>query len=194
MRHVYTVFVALLMSACASFPAQSEQPIDEGKRQNPYAAPVSLKSLVQDVAKSEQKRFVVGAGVPETVIAGTAGIESVDYSTLLTILRSNGLAAAPVGDVINIVPVGRIRSLPLPTVQVDDAPISEEAWVNRIVTLKHAEAPKTIPILRPLLMRAGQFAAASPKTVVIVDRYGNVKRITELLRLLDEEAGKLSGR
>jgi general secretion pathway protein D len=48
-------------------------------------------------------------------------------------------------------------------------------------------APQVVPILRPLLPQYAHLAALPEQNVlVIVDRYANVKRLTEIVLALDK--------
>jgi general secretion pathway protein D len=71
-------------------------------------------------------------------------------------------------------------------VQRDDDSIADDEWVTRVITLTNIESPPTVPLLRPLIPLQGHFAALAPNKLIIVDRYANVRRITEILRSFDQ--------
>jgi general secretion pathway protein D len=121
---------------------------------------------------------------PQIYLAGTEPGD-VTYPVLLSILRANGLAAVEIEGRVNIVPASEIRTYPLPTVQSDDASVAADEWVTRVVTTTNVEAAQLVPILRPLLPAWAHLAALPSSQLVIIDRYANVKRITELVRSLD---------
>ncbi len=78
------------------------------------------------------------------------------------------------------------RQLPVRLVQEDDADIPDDEVVSRIVQMNNMNAPQAVPILRPLLPQYAHLAALPEENVVlIVDRYANVRRLTELLNALD---------
>jgi general secretion pathway protein D len=104
---------------------------------------------------------------------------------LLAILRTRGFAALEIDGRINIVPDAEARFAPTPIVQTDDASIADDEFVTRIVTTTNIESPQLVAILRPLMAQAGHLAAFVPHKIVMMDRYANVKRITEIIRALD---------
>jgi general secretion pathway protein D len=78
-----------------------------------------------------------------------------------------------------------IRFSPAPIVQDDDPSIAADEWITRVLTVANVDAAQLVPILRPLLPVAAHLAAFPPKHLVVMDRYANVKRISEIVRALD---------
>ena len=154
-----------------------------------FAEPVALKSLLKRVESKSDRRFLVAADVPKQLKVGHLRIDNVDYPLLLSLLRSNGLAAVSVQGVTNIVSEGNVRSYPIPTVTESDD-YADDEWVTKLIYLRNLKAPGSSPSLRPLMPRAGHLAAVSDlNAVLIVDRYANVNRLEGLLEDLDRAAG-----
>jgi membrane-bound lytic murein transglycosylase A len=157
----------------------------------PAAAPtVALQSLLDEVGSRTGRRFLVDQKAPAQLRLGTVAVSGLTYPLLLTVLRNNGLAAVTVDGVVNIVPDAGIRAYTLPVVTKDDASLADDEWVTRSVTLQHIDAVQTVPLLRPLLpQQAHLVAVQASNTLVLVDRYGNTRRIIELLKSMDKPAG-----
>jgi general secretion pathway protein D len=118
-------------------------------------------------------------------------VASIDYPLLLAILRNNALAAVTLQGVVNIVPDANIRSYALPTVLEDDPAMADDEWVTRLVKLNQLDPGRAVSALRPLLPQQGELAAVpGSNTLILVDRYGNSRRLIELLRTLDPPAAK----
>ena len=148
---------------------------------------VALQALLRQVAEHSTKRFIVGRTVPLTVVTGDTDSKPVTYPILLSILRNNGLAAVTVNGVVNVVPEDDVRQLPTPTITGDDATIADDEWVTELVRPKFLNAVKLVPILRPLVPRAGHLAAfADENTLIVTDRYGNLRRLVAFIRVLDK--------
>jgi general secretion pathway protein D len=146
---------------------------------------VELAPVLQRVARASNKRFLVDGRVgPQIYLAGTEP-NDVTYPVLLSILRANGLAAVEIEGRVNIVPVAEIRTYPLPAVQSDDANVAADEWVTRVVRTTNIEAAQLVPILRPLLPPWAHLAALPSSQLIVIDRYANVQRITDLVRSLD---------
>ena len=155
------------------------------------AAPtVALQSLLDEVGSRTGRRFLVDRQVPAQVRLGTVAASGLGYPLLLTVLRNNALAAVTVEGVVNIVPDAGIRAYTLPVVTRDDPAVADDEWVTRTVRLQHIDAVQTVPLLRPLLPQQGHLAAVpASNTLILVDRYGNTRRVLELLRAMDKPAG-----
>jgi len=160
---------------------------------------VSLESLVDRVARSSKKSFLIDSRAAQQVYLGSVKPEDVNYPTLLAILRTNGMAATTIDGRVNIVPLFEIRSLAVPLVQNDDQSIPADEWVSRILTTNKKEASSMVPILRPLLPQAAHLSAmcgscepgaqncTNCRQLIIVDRYANVQRITAIVKMLDQQ-------
>ncbi len=146
----------------------------------------SLADILEGVSKKTGRSFLVNAHVHPEIVVGQISPKDITYRVLLTILTNNGLATFKAGDLVNIVPTHMIRQYPLPVLYGDDDSIADDEWVTRVVELEHAPAGQLVPIMRPLLPQAGHLAAnPASNTIIIVDRYGNVRRVTEMIMKLD---------
>ena len=145
---------------------------------------VALDQRLERVARKSNRQFLADYRVAQQVYLGGAQLDDVDYPTLLSILRNNNLAAVEIEGRVNIVSVFEIRAYPLPFVNTDDPKIAADEWVSRVVTTT-GDAAMLVPILRPLLPQQAHLAAFQPNKLLIVDRYANVKRVTEMVRQLD---------
>ena len=149
---------------------------------------VELAPILERVGRAANKRFLADGRVGPQVYLGGTEPNDITYPVLLSILRANGLAAVEIEGRVNIVPVSDIRTYALPMVQNDDASIAADEWVTRVLTTSNVEAAQLVPILRPLLPQSAHLAALPSSRLVVIDRYANVRRIAELVRLLDVPA------
>jgi general secretion pathway protein D len=145
---------------------------------------VALEPLLARVGRSAGKKFLVDARATQQIYLGGAEPNEVDYPTLLAILRNNGLAAIEIEGYMNVMPMTDVR-FHAPIVQTDDTAVADDEWVTRIIVLTNVEAPFLVPILRPMLPQAAHLAALPPNKLIVMDRYANVRRITEIVRALD---------
>ena len=147
---------------------------------------IPLADILDAVSQKSGKKFLMDARAPREVVVGQLSPKQVTYSSLLMILRNNHLAAVTVDNFVNVVPGGAIRQYPLPIVNEDDDSIDSEEWVTRVIHLKNAPAAQLVPIMRPLMPSAGHLAAnPASNTIMMVDRYANVKRITQMILEMD---------
>ena len=89
-----------------------------------------LAGIVDSVCKKSGKQFLIDHRVQPEVVVGQLRSKDVTYSSLLIILRNNDLAAATIGEFVNIVPSGAIRQYPLPVLYEDD---DKSHFLDRVV-------------------------------------------------------------
>ncbi|HWS26442.1 MAG TPA: type II secretion system secretin GspD [Xanthomonadales bacterium] len=142
-----------------------------------------ITSFIGLVSEATGKNFVVDPRVTGkvTVISQSPMDEDALYEVFLSVLRVNGFAAVPAGKIIKIVPeqaAGQDGG-------IDSG--NSDALVTRIITLKHVTPADMAQALRPLLPSgANLIAHQSSSSLVITDRAGNVARIEDIIRRLDQ--------
>jgi general secretion pathway protein D len=153
---------------------------------NPDLPTVELSPILQRVGRSANKRFLVDGKVGAQIYLAGVEANDITYPVLLSIFRANGLAAVEIEGRVNIVRDAEVRFLPAPITQADDSSIAADEWVTRVLTTTNIEVAQLVPILRPLLPQAAHLAAhATSNRLIVMDRYANVQRITQIVRALD---------
>jgi general secretion pathway protein D len=109
----------------------------------------------------------------------------VSYADLLTVLNVHGYAAVDEGRLVQIVPDGLIRAQAMPTIGPKETRAPDE-YVTEIIPVKYAAAPQLVPLLRPLLPQNAHLAATvTGNSLVLADRFANLRRIEGLVHALD---------
>lgn len=171
----------------ASFGGRGAAGISDG------APVVDIYALIERLAVEMDKEFILDPRMRGLSGLSTAG-DDADYNSLLAILRSNGYAAIEVGDQVRVVPEAIARSEPSRILNEDDGRVSDHAIVTRVIDLGDfapavegapagTGAAGLVPALRPLMSTAIGNIVLIPgtNTIVIVDRYDNVRRITAIV-------------
>lgn len=172
-------------------PPQTAAPADtQSERREPN---VLLEDLLRRVGAETGLNFVVDPRAPPRVHVGGTLEATPSYEQLRLILRSHSLMAVEAGGVVHIMPDAMARAVPTRIVQTDNDSIPDDEIVTRVITLpEDVQAAQLVPVLRPMMPQNAHFAALLPPSpngrgankVVIVDSYANVKRITEVIRLI----------
>src|SRR5690606_29027013 len=115
-----------------------------------------------------------------------------DYTALLAILRNNSFMAIEIDGYVSIVPDQLARQFPTRIVQDDDPSIGSDERVTRILAVsENVNAVQLVPVMRPMQPQSAHLSAiASLNSLIIVDRYANVQRITEVVRMLEQRAAE----
>lgn len=185
--------IGLLLLACAlAAPSAIAQTVafDAGEPipSQPGTQVLNLKdaditSFIGLVSEATGKNFVVDPRVSGkvTVISQSPMNEDQLYNVFLSVLRVNGFAAVPAGNVIKIVPEQAASQ---------DAGLDAgagDALVTRIIELKHVAPGEMAQALRPLLPQGAQMIPhPASSSLIISDRAGNVARIQSILSRLDQ--------
>lgn len=144
-----------------------------------------LEKLVAAVAKRTGKKFIIDPRVRADVTMIGQEPTSVDFATLLLILRIHGFSAVEQGGYVQVIPEANIRQMPLPLATGKES-YPDAEYVSRLIMVKNAPAAQLVPLLRPLLPQQAHLVAFPCKgTLLLVDSYANVKRIEQIVRALD---------
>jgi len=107
------------------------------------------------------------------------------YGEFLTVLHVYGYTAVTDGSLTLVVPEFMVRQLALPVVSGKQTR-PEAEYVTKVIAVKSVPAPQLVPILRPMLPQQGHLVALPcMNSLIIVDTFGNVRRIEELVGALD---------
>jgi len=162
-----------------------QQPPPAAPRVDPELPMVELAPLLQRVERASGKRFLVDRRLGSRIYLGNVDANDVTYPVLLAILRANGFAAFESEGYVNVIPDAAIR-FHAPVRQTDDASIPPDLYVTRVLTTVNIGAAQLVPILRPMMPQAAHLAAhGDSNKLIVMDRYENVQRITEIVRSLD---------
>lgn len=180
--------VLVAVAACwltVTGPAAPAESLSTPASKPPDGSSVPLERLIASVAKKSGKTFVIDPRVrAEVTVIGKAPTE-LSYAELLEVLDVYGFTAVEEPGFVRVIPDAVIRMQAIPTITPKDTRPAAE-YVSQIVTLKNISAAQLVPILRTLLPPPAMLVA-SPQTnsLVIVDRFANLRRVEGLIKALD---------
>jgi general secretion pathway protein D len=179
------VATVALLTIVAGLSASAQVERAEDKAPPALAGAVPLERVIAAVAKRTGKKFIVDPRLRGDATLVGQEPTNVDYPALLLILHVHGFAAVEVGGYVHVIPDANVRMYPLPLATGKDS-YAEGEYVSKVIPLKSAPATHLVPLLRPLLQQAGHLVALPCKnTLMIVETFGNVKRIEQMARALD---------
>ncbi|HEY6514759.1 MAG TPA: hypothetical protein VIY50_01355 [Steroidobacteraceae bacterium] len=182
-RHVALgLGIALLLSAFAAYPQASPS----SSAEPPGTVP--LDTLIATVAKNTGMKFVLDLRVRAPVTLIGERPSSVTYDELLTILSVYGFVAVKSGGYVLVLPDAFTRMEALPVVTGSEKLPDNEA-VTAVIHVRSTPAALLVPILRPLVPQWGHFSAeVCTNDLVIVERFGNVRRMEAIVKAMDTGA------
>jgi len=183
----YPILILVLSGLFASSSLFAQECPDQ-QPQEDYSR-VEIETLLDAVSKKSGHSFLLDARVSPRIRTGLVEVDDVTYPMLLSILRNNGLAAVTVDGVTSVIPSATVRQYPLPVIYEADDSILDGEWVSWIIKVETARAVMMVPIMRPLLPQQGHLSAhPDSNSLMLVDRYGNAKRVVEMVQKLDAES------
>jgi general secretion pathway protein D len=196
----------LLLLAAVSASAQEDGATGNAAADPEATSPLAfdLHELIREVADDIGKEFIIDPRLPPAMRAGYRTDDDVDYDTLLAILRMLQFATIEKEDYVLVVPEQNLRAEPTRLLQEDDPRVSDHEYVTRVIQLPDmpdtrsvdeiAEAPLArnsaalfVPVLRPLMPTYAMLGAVpNANSLIVADRYDNVRRITAIINEIVE--------
>ncbi len=149
---------------------------------------VEIGTLAQFISEITGKNFVVDEKVRGrvTVISPTRITPEAAYKVFESALQVKGLTAVPNGAVIKIVPTREARQTGLPTLPLDGVPLEGDAFVTRLVPLRHVDAVEMAAILQPMVSSDGLVVPYAPTNhLILTDAASNLQRLLGIVKALD---------
>ncbi len=191
MRYPLPATLAFCMLIGSMHAGAQTSPIESESKATPLAENgIPIDRLIATVAKKTGKKFVVDPRVRANVVLGGEEPSEITYAQFLTVLEVYGFIAVDDGGLVRVLPDANMRQEPIPTITSKDTRPASEC-VTQIVPLKYVSAAQLVPILRPMLPQYAHLAALpSANTLIIADRFANVRRIEALAKSLDTPENK----
>jgi general secretion pathway protein D len=186
MRYLLPATLAFCLLTGPMHANAQTSPVESESKAAPLAeSGIPIDRLIATVAKKTGKKFVVDPRVSAHMTIWGEEPSAITYSQFLTVLEVYGFIAVDDGSLVRVLPDANMRVEPIPTITSKDTRPASEC-VTQIVPLKYVSAAQLVPILRPMLPQyASLVALPSANTLIISDRFANVRRIEALAKSLD---------
>jgi general secretion pathway protein D len=171
-----SIVAALAALTIASVSAAADEPDNGG---------IPITNIITSVAHKTNHKFVVDPRVLARVRLIGEEPSQVSYNELLTILQLHGYVTAESTGYILVMPDANARQNAQPELTKGQT-FPDAQIVNYTFQIQNVPAAQLVPILRPLLPQYAHLAAfPCSNTLLMVDRYANVKRLQEIIKTLD---------
>lgn len=175
-----TVLAAGLMVLVTSVFAQNSQVYTINNQD------IELADFIEEVATITNRSFVVDARVRGTVsIISDQELDADGVFKLLeSVLRVQGFQVIDDGNISRVVPHASAKAW---NYEETGGAISGDTFVAQVIGLKHITSAEASRVLRQIVSAYGHLAPVTdPNALIIADHAGNVVRILELIRQLDQ--------
>jgi len=147
-----------------------------------------IRALIEFVAGFSGKNFLVDNRVKGnvTIVSPTALNEKEAYEVFLSVLEVNGFATVNAGSVIKIVP--RAESKQKAVAVHSGRAVADDEMVTQVLRLKYADSQQLVALIRPLISPNSHLVAyPRGNMLLLTDASSNIRRIQEILSLLDRK-------
>jgi general secretion pathway protein D len=145
-----------------------------------------LPALLRDIGTRTHKHFVLDPRAPQSIDLGGLEQKDVTYPQLLSVLEINGMVVVADDGIMQVLPKTDARQAALPLIAPGSITTLDDEWITSVIPVKNISAAQLVPILRPMIPQQGHLAAFPDRNaLIIVDRSANVKRLVEIIRILE---------
>jgi general secretion pathway protein D len=145
---------------------------------------------VKTVSKLTGRNFILDPRVKGkiTIISASPVSRAAAYQIFLSALKAQGFTAVTgTGGITKIVPVGEGKQNASTSAGVTRS--AGDQMVTRVVVVQNGNAIQLIPLLRPLMAPTSQLSAYAPANALVITDYAqNVRRLTRVIREIDQPA------
>lgn len=176
-----TILAAGLMVLVTSVLAQNSQVYTINNQD------IELADFIEEVATITSRSFVVDSRVRGTVsIISDQELDADGVFKLLeSVLRVHGFQVIDDGQISRVVPHASAKAWNYDAGA--EGSISGDTFVAQVIGLKHITSAEASRVLRQIVSAYGHLAPVTdPNALIIADHAGNVVRILELIRELDQ--------
>ena len=169
-------------------PAQPTPPVIPAGSLNLQNA--SLTEVIDILARTLKINYILDPRVKGSVTINTYGeTKSINARNLLDmILRINNAAMVQVGDIFRIVPLSEVNRLPMkPQLNPKDIAEDDQPMLN-LIFLKYVTVSDLTNLVNPFLGEGAVTIAYAPANLLLIqDSRRNMRRLSELINLFDNE-------
>jgi general secretion pathway protein D len=172
--------ITLLLLVFVSSTAAAADETDNGA-----ATGIPIQKIIDSVSHKTNRKFIVDPRVVARVNLVGQDLSQITYNELLTILEVHGYVTFESDGCVIVIPDANARQVQQPMLAKGQT-YADAQVVNYTIQVQNGPAAFLVPILRPLLPQYAQLAAwPCSNTLLITDRYANVKRIESIVKALD---------
>ncbi|MEE8209935.1 MAG: hypothetical protein V3R38_04210, partial [bacterium] len=149
-----------------------------------------IGSVIRVIAEMVGINYILDPGVKGAVTIQTAGKIPVEelLPTLEQILAVNNLTMVQVGDIYRVVPVEKVRGLPIAARMGRQARAvpAEDRIIIQIVPVQFVPSATMQEVVKPLVSaKAAMIPVKGTNSFILVDTASNIKKVLRVVELLD---------
>jgi general secretion pathway protein D len=155
-----------------------------------------IETVIKAVGEYTGRMFVIDPRVKGSIniVAAKPVPRSAIYPALLASLRMAGFSAVEAGGITRILPEIEAKTYAVPGQGGSSAATAGTVLTTRVFVLQNESAPQMLNVIRPLVAPNNSIVAYAPSNALIVTDYAdNLRRIEDLINVLDRAEKPASG-
>lgn len=158
---------------------------------------IELQAFTKFISDLTKKNFIIDDKVQGkiTIVSPTKISKEEAYQVFLSVLEVKGFTAVETDNVIKIIPSREVRQSGVKVISDKEKDIRGEGFVTKIFHLSFVSPSEITKTITPLISKDGNIIAYAPTNALIVtDSYSNIKKLTDIVNILDIEPPKGKGK
>jgi len=158
---------------------------------------IELQAFTKFISDLTKKNFIIDDKVQGkvTIVSPTRISKEEAYQVFLSVLEVKGFTAVETDNVIKIIPSREVKQSGVKVISDKDRDIRGEGFVTKIFHLSYVSPAELTKTITPLISKDGNIISYAPTNALIVtDSYSNIKKLTDIINILDVEPPKGKGK
>lgn len=158
---------------------------------------IELQAFTKFISDLTKKNFIIDDKVQGkvTIVSPTRISKEEAYQTFLSVLEVKGFTAVETDNVIKIIPSREVKQSGVKVISDKERDIRGEGFVTKIFHLNYVSPAELTKTITPLISKDGNIIPYLPtNALIITDSYSNIKKLTDIVNILDIEPPKGKGK
>ena len=158
---------------------------------------IELQAFTKFISDLTKKNFIIDDKVQGkvTIVSPTRISKEEAYQVFLSVLEVKGFTAVETDNVIKIIPSREVKQSGIKVISDKERDIRGEGFVTKIFHLNYVSPAELTKTITPLISKDGNIIPYLPtNALIITDSYSNIKKLTDIVNILDIEPPKGKGK
>ena len=157
---------------------------------------IDLQAFTKFISDLTKRNFIIDDKVQGkvTIVSPTRISKEEAYQMFLSVLELKGFTAVETDNVTKIIPSSQVRQSGIKVISDKEMDIKGEGFLTKIFHLNYVSPAELTKTMQPMISKDGNVISYSPtNALIITDSFSNIKKLTDVIRVLDVEPPKGKG-
>lgn len=157
---------------------------------------IELQAFTKFISDLTKRNFIIDDKVQGkvTIVSPTRISKEEAYQMFLSVLELKGFTAVETDNVTKIIPSSQVRQSGIKVISDKEMDIKGEGFLTKIFHLNYVSPAELTKTMQPMISKDGNVISYTPtNALIITDSFSNIKKLTDVIRVLDVEPPKGKG-